>query len=124
MEQQYSELARELRAAIEASGQTIDLLSDRTKVPRTTILALIEEPIAAVLPERVYLRGHTKVLAQALRLDPAAMMSAFDAAYPVSRPATDPMQAATLPTRKLAVSAGLYGIALLAVAVAFATAMS
>ncbi|MEM7678269.1 MAG: helix-turn-helix domain-containing protein, partial [Myxococcota bacterium] len=62
MTTKYSELAKQLRAAIEDSKHTIDQLADRTKVPRTTILALVEEPIAAVLPERVYLRGHLKVL--------------------------------------------------------------
>ena len=120
---EISDLAVRLRADIEASNFSIEELADKTKVPRTTILALIEEPIAAVLPERVYLRGHLKVLAQALKLDVAEMVAAFDVAYPVVSPS---VEAATVdsPTRQLAVSAGLYGIALLAVAVAFATAMS
>lgn len=121
--EELSDLAVQLRAAIEASNQSIEELAERTKVPRTTILALIEEPIAAVLPERVYLRGHLKVLAQALKLDAAEMVAAFDEAYPVASASVEAVPADS-PTRQLAVSAGLYGIALLAVAVAFATAMS
>ena len=120
--QQISDLAVQLRAAIEASQNTVDELADKTKVPRTTILALIEEPVAAVLPERVYLRGHLKVLAQSLKLDAEAMAAAFDVAYPVAPPPSDLVPPES-PARKLAVSAGLYGIALLAVVVAFATAM-
>ncbi|MEL7368950.1 MAG: helix-turn-helix domain-containing protein [Myxococcota bacterium] len=123
MTAEYSELAKQLRAAIEESKHTIDQLADRTKVPRTTILALVEEPIAAVLPERVYLRGHLKVLARALQLDPAQMAEMFDTAYPLDA-STDNLASSVGPGRNLAVSAGLYGIAIIAVVVAFATAMS
>ena len=124
MQEQYSEMAIYLRSAIDASGGSVDELSDLTKVPRSTILALIEEPVAAVLPERVYLRGHLKVLCGALDLDPIAMVDLFDQTYPLA-PAASELDVGTLPaTRRAAVSAGLYGIALLAVAVAFASAMS
>ena len=117
-----SELARRLQAAIGASNESVDQLAERTKVPRTTILALIEEPVAAVLPGRVYMRGHMKVLAQALKLDVSSMTTDFDTVYPVAKAANDVLPAQ--PARNIAVSAGLYGIALIAVAVAFVTALS
>ncbi len=124
MNTDYSELARALREAIQASTLSIDELADRTKVPRTTILALIEEPIAAVLPERVYLRGHLKVVARALKLDAEVMVELFDRAHPVAPATTEQDVEPSRPIRRLAVSAGLYGIAIIAVVVAFATVLS
>ena len=120
MREQHSELARQLRAALTASDRTVDELADHTKVPRTTILTLLEEPVSAVSPGRVYLRGHLKVVARALDLDPDAAAEAFEEAYPVARPTvSEPVLAQG---RNVAVSAGLYGIALFAVAVAFVSA--
>lgn len=122
---QCSDLARQLRAAIHGCNESIEELADRTKVPRTTILAFIEEPVAAVLPERVYLRGHLKVLGQALKLDLDALLDAFDDAYPVAPKKTQDSHApgAFVP-RGLPVSVGLYGIAFVAAVIAFATALS
>ena len=124
MSNEYSELAQALRVAIEASALSIDDIAERTKVPRTTIQALIEEPITAVSPGRVYMRGHLKVIARALKLDVDALVESFDRVYPLAVAANDTHEDPTHPLRRVAVSAGLYGIAVVAVVVAFATVLS
>lgn len=123
MNDAIQDLAKELRRAIDAAGTTVDSLAERTKVPRTTILHLLSEPVSAILPERVYLRGHLAVLARELRSDEGRLAAAFDAAYPSGdAPAVAP-ERARFKNQSVAVSATLGGVALLSVVAAFVSAL-
>jgi len=115
-----SELADTLRDQLQRTGMTVDGLAERTKIPRSTIRSLLEEPISAVLPERVYLRGHTSTLAKELGMDVDDVLRAFDARYPVHAPETEDIEGGWL-RRNTIVGAGLGCFALVAVAIAFAS---
>jgi len=115
-----SELADTLREQLKRTGMTVDSLADRTKIPRSTIRALLEEPISAVLPERVYLRGHTATLAKELGMDIEEVLRAFDVRYPTDPPSTGDLESGWA-TRSTIVGAGLGCFALIAVALAFAS---
>lgn len=115
-----SELAETLREQLKLTGMTVDGLAERTKIPRSTIRALLEEPISAVLPERVYLRGHTSTLARELGMDLDEVLRAFDARYPVDPPETGDLESGWA-KRNTIVGAGLGCFALIAVALAFAS---
>lgn len=115
-----SELAENLRDQLQRTGMTVDGLAERTKIPRSTIRALLEEPISAVLPERVYLRGHTSTLAKELGMDVDDVLRAFDARYPVDPPETADLEGGWV-RRNTIVGAGLGCFALIAVALAFAS---
>lgn len=115
-----SELAESLREQLQRTGMTVDGLADRTKIPRSTIRALLEEPISAVLPERVYLRGHTSTIARELGMDVEEVLRAFDVRYPVDAPDTDDIESGWA-RRSTIVGAGLGCFALIAVALAFAS---
>ncbi len=116
-------LADHLRTSLEKADVTVDVLADRTKVPRATIRALLEEPISGIVPERVYLRGHLWVLAKELDLDRDTVLALFDAAYPEAPTTEDLAGAPRFGTGSVAVAAGLATVALLAVVLAFANAL-
>ncbi|MEL6186958.1 MAG: hypothetical protein AAFU79_20220 [Myxococcota bacterium] len=120
-----SPLARELHSALSGSDVTVDVLAERTKVPRMTILHFLDEPVSAVLPERVYLRGHLGVLAEELGADRGRLEAAFDAAHPADVSEKTPVpQRARFRAQSFAVTATLGGVALLSVVAAFVSALS
>ncbi len=113
------ELSKHLQAGLDASGQTVDRLAERTKVPRSTIRALLGENISAILPERVYLRGHLAVIAREMKLDPEESLALFDAENP---PEENKIEAELEPRfgpGTLALAAGCGAIALVAIVLAF-----
>jgi cytoskeletal protein RodZ len=112
-------LASRLREALTARRSTIDVLAERTKVPRSTLRHLFGEPVAAVLPARVYLRGHCLLAAKELGLDADEVGALFDAAYPPHAESYDAPSVPRLRTSTLAVTAGLIGVGILAVILAF-----
>lgn len=116
-------LANHLRASLDERHVDVDVLADRTKVPRATIRALLEEPISGIVPERVYLRGHLSVLARELKIDRDETLALFDAAYPEAPTTEDLVNAPRFGTGSVAVAAGLATVALLAVVLAFANAL-
>lgn len=99
------------------------MLAERTKVPRTTILHLMAEPVSAILPERVYLRGHLMVLAQELRCRSDEIARLFEEAYPDDRDAPELPEKERFRQQSVAVSAALGGVALLSVVAAFVSAI-
>ena len=101
----------------------MDVLADRTKVPRATINALLDEPASGIIPERVYLRGHLSVLASELDLDRSGTLDLFDDAFPTTPTTQDLTGAPRFGTGSVAVAAGLATVALLAVVLAFANAL-
>jgi len=112
-------LADKLKQAIAAKGITVEVVADTTKIPRSTLQALMDEPVSGVLPERVYMRGHLGVVAGELGLDRAEMNSLFDSAYPCPDRAASGPAVPRLSTTSMAFMAGLGGMALLAVVLAF-----
>ena len=95
-------------------------MAKSTKVPRSTLLALMDEPVSAVLPERVYMRGHLCVVARELGLDTGDIGGLFDRAYPVKEKAGAAPVAPRFSNGSLALMVGLGGVAVLAVVLAFA----
>lgn len=113
-------LADKLKGAMSKQGVTVETVAETTKIPRSTLQALLDEPVSAVLPERVYLRGHLGVVANELGLDRSEMNDLFDRAYPRSQNVSLGPVAPRLSTGSMALMAGLGGMALLAVVLAFA----
>ena len=118
-------VARQLGAALASAGVSIDALADRTKVPTTTIRYLLGEHVSAILPERVYLRGHLGILAHELGVDRDGFESAFDLTYPAaSEPRVEPPPARRRHrAQSVAVSAALGGMAVVSVVAAFVSAI-
>ena len=115
------ELASMLKGALGARSVTVDGLASATKVPKSTILWLLDEPVTAVLPARAYLRGQLALLAAELGIDRGRASALFDEAHPrVDARSADQIPAFGLDSRSMAIAAGLAGIALLAVVLAFA----
>ncbi|MBX2811126.1 MAG: helix-turn-helix domain-containing protein [Myxococcales bacterium] len=119
-----SPVANELKAAISMADISLDELSETTKVPRTTIRYLLGERVSAILPERVYLRGHLGVLAISLGADRTALESAFDATFPlVQEQQAMPVAQTRFRSQSMAVGAALGGVALLSVVAALVSAL-
>jgi cytoskeletal protein RodZ len=114
------ELGRELRQALDDAGMTVDAVADKTKVPRSTIAALLGEDVAAVLPPRVYLRGHLGLIVREIGLEVEEWLKKFDAAYPVVEEEQLIRDMPRLKTSTIAVAAGIGGVGILAVVLAFA----
>src|SRR5689334_3775417 len=85
-----SSLAAHLGRALEQRHMTMDELSARTKVPRTTLRALFGHDDLVVLPSRVYLRAHLKLVIEALALDRDETLAAFDRAFPETQEVAAP----------------------------------
>ncbi len=117
-----NQVAEQLKVAIDKSDHSVQSLADATKIPRTTILALLDEPISCILPERVYLRGHLGVLADQLGADRSAWLKAFDNVFPASNPA-DVTKPRGMSTTNVAMVAGLGTVAVVAVTVAFVSVL-
>ncbi len=112
------ELAEVLAAGMKRASVQVDDLAESTNIPRYTILSLLREPVSAVLPERVYLRGQLLVLARRVGLDEARALALFDDAYP--EPATRDIEVERrFPAGVMALAAGLGCVAILAVVLAF-----
>lgn len=67
-----------LRAARTDTGQTLEQVSARTRI-RTSVLRDLEAGERASSGGDVYARGHVRSVAQALGVDPAPLLEAFDA---------------------------------------------
>ena len=113
-------LARRRVEAMRDAAVAVETLEQRTKIPRSIIRGLLDEQISAVTPERVYLRGHASTLARVMGVDVPEMRALFDAAYPEAADLRAPDLDARFGRVPMAVAAGLGGIAVLAVILAFA----
>lgn len=111
--------ASQLADALAVANLNIDQIADRTKIARSSLKALLGDTGAAALPPRVYLRGHVRLLARELGMDERAALASFDKSYPESAPAEETSVARTSPAMAVAVAAGLGGIAILTIVVAF-----
>lgn len=123
MSQSTQKLAQHLNTALADAGLSVETLSERTKVPRTTILHLMDQPVSAFLPERVYLRGHLGLIARELGASVPTIEAAFDDAYPAHTPEPELPEQARYRSQSFAVTATLGGVALLSVVAAFVTAL-
>jgi hypothetical protein len=113
-------LADYLQSEIEQASLSLDQLSDRTKIPRSTIRALLGDEGSALLPERVYLRGHLNVLLNEMQVaDGELGLRLFDLEYDQPIEPETLEAAPTYGVGTMAVGAGLGCVALLAVIVAF-----
>ena len=128
MNEATMELAQRLYATLASSEHSVESLSERTKIPRATILHLLGESVSAVLPERVYLRGHLAVVVRELGGDDAEFERLFDRAFPatftLANELCDMMPEAANRNYGLAWSAGIGAVAILAVVAVFVSTMS
>lgn len=113
-------LRHRLKEALERSDVDVDVLADRTKVPRGTIRSLMGEDVSAILPERVYLRGQVVLVARELGLDANDTRALFDEEYPVEETRTTDLDQPRFGAGTTVLAASLGGIALLAIVLAFA----
>lgn len=111
-------LARRLAEAIATKGLTVEQLAERTKVHRSTLLALLDEPINAVIPPRVYLRGHALVVARELGLPAEEASRLFDETFPESGDESIDLTGPAFARAHMALAAGLGSIAILALVLA------
>src|SRR5262245_50157530 len=79
---QTGTLAQLLSQGLEHKGTTVETVSERTKVPRSTLRVLLGATDPAILPQRVYLRGHVGVVAKDLGIDLVEAYARFDAENP------------------------------------------
>jgi len=70
-------LGAALRAAREAAGQTVEQVSESTRIRATLIRDLEADQFASSMGA-VYARGHVKSIAAALEADPAPLLALFD----------------------------------------------
>lgn len=124
VEEAKQNLAGLIQAGLTSAKLEVDALSAQTKIPRSTIMALLGEPPTGVLPERVYMRGHLSVLAKELGIDEPEVLANFDKAYPKALKDTASDSSGSLPARTLILMVCLGGLALLAVVFAFMSALS
>ncbi|MCK6551958.1 helix-turn-helix domain-containing protein [Myxococcota bacterium] len=111
-------LAQMLGRALDRRGESVDAIADRTKLPRTTIRALLGADDPAILPQRVYLRGHLTVLARELGVSVTDALAAFDREHPVAM-AEEPRDEPRFPRTAVAGAAALCTIGIIAVLLAF-----
>lgn len=119
-------LADSLSEGLQASGLSAAELSQRTRVPETTILAFLALRDARDLPERAYLWAHLGLLCREIRLDHERLRPSFDQRFPV------PTISNTSPSRSNAIASsawsrvlvtGLGAAALLAMVMAAASSI-
>jgi cytoskeletal protein RodZ len=117
--EQSGTLAQLLSQGLEQRGMTVETVSDRTKVPRSTLRVLLGATDPAILPQRIYLRGHVGVIAKDLGLDPVDAYARFDR----ENPTESKIEAAVVEPRfskaSMAGVAALGGIGIIAVILAF-----
>lgn len=100
------------------TGRSVDQIADKTKVPRSTLRAMLGETSTVLLPSRIYLRGHMRVIAQELGIDDKEAQQLFDQTFPqeTAEEQPDEMPKKTAP---VAIAAGLAGVGVLAVILSF-----
>lgn len=115
MKTEAQTLAELLAAAIEARGLTIEIISERTKVTRPTLRAFLGAKDPAVLPSRVYLRGHLLLVVRFLELDAPRALELFDRAFPAEPELPLGHELPRMSRASMAVAAGLAGLGVLAI---------
>lgn len=110
--------ASRLAEVIDQKGLTVEQLAERTKVHRSTLLALLDRPINAVIPPRVYLRGHAMVVARELGIPVAEAGQLFDDSFPESGDESIDLTGPAFARAHMALAAGLGSIAILALVLA------
>ena len=115
-------LAAQLAEAMSKAAMTPEAVADRTKVPLSTLQALLGEPQPggyAVLPARAYLRGHLGLAAREIGWSREEALALFDETYPPAKTEEIVKDAPGLKTGSVALAAGLLGVGILAVILAF-----
>lgn len=80
-------LGKDLERALKDRDVTVEQLAERTKVPRGTIAAFLDEPgCCAALPELVYLKGHLRLVCRELGLDPEDHLEELEQRFAAAKP--------------------------------------
>jgi cytoskeletal protein RodZ len=112
-------LAQLLNQGLEQRGMTVDAVSERTKVPRSTINVFLGSTHPAIVPQRIYLRAHLGVVAKELGLDLAEVFDRFDRENPTESKIEAVSQQPRFSRMTMAAAAALGGIGIIAVILAF-----
>src|SRR2546423_385829 len=91
---------------------------DALRKHRRLVRAFMGSQEPAVLPQRVYLRGHLVSIVRELRVDLAQVLALFDAQYPTAPKIDDEPEKSSHPMTMF-IAAGLGCIAIIAVILAF-----
>jgi cytoskeletal protein RodZ len=116
---QSTTLAELLQNALEHKGTSVDAVAEKTKVPRSTLRALLGATDPAILPQRIYLRGHVGVFAKELGVDLGEVYARFDRENP-SESKIEQIEEPRVSRGSMAAAAALGGIGIIAVILAFA----
>ena len=113
-------LATKMKEALQRAGLSIDELAARTKVPRSTLRALNGEDVNALLPGRIYLRGHWGLAARELDIDEKEALALFDESFPKESGGDPIVDLPRFSSATAIVAAGLSVVGIVAVVLAFA----
>lgn len=116
---QSTTLAALLQKGLEHNSTTIEAVAEKTKVPRSTLRALLGATDPAILPQRIYLRGHVGVFAKELGVDLVEAYARFDRENPTESRIEEAEQP-RVSRGSMAAAAALGGIGIIAVILAFA----
>jgi cytoskeletal protein RodZ len=111
-------LSEAIRAGLDDKGIRSDQLVDRLRVSPDTVESLIAGKELQFMPE-IYAKGHLRQIALELNLDPDEMYALYRSAHHKDVDTLDSLEMSVVPFRRLAVTAGLAGMGILAVLVAF-----
>ena len=113
-------LSQRLKEAFSRSKIDVDLLAERTKIPRATIRTLLGENVSAFLPERVYLRGQLMTIAREVGMNLDEARRLFDRENPATeKVTTEDLESPRFNAGTTVLAASLGCIALLAIVLAF-----
>ena len=112
-------LAQLLKQGLEQRGLTVEAVSERTKVPRSTIAWFLGATSPTIVPQRIYLRAHLGVIARELGLDLAEAWDRFDRENPTESKIEVVSHQPRFSRVSMAAAAALGGIGIIAVILAF-----
>ena len=112
------QLSEAIRDGLASKGMSSDMLVDRLRISPDTIECLLAGSALHFMPE-IYVRGYLRQIADELALDDDKMWSLYKAAHQKVADEPDVIELSVMPFRKVALTAGLAGVGILAVIVAF-----
>ena len=113
-------MSERLREAMADANLTVEAVAQATKVPRSTLRYFLGEDVNAILPARVYLRGHLSQVAREVGIGEAEALALFDAQYPVAEREDDGHELPRFSRGTVALAAGVASVGIVAVLLAFA----
>lgn len=114
-------LAELLARAIDKKNLSVEAIAERTKVTKSTLQAFLGATDPALLPSRVYLRGHLLLVVKMLELDEKQAITLFDRAFPVQTESALSSDLPRMSRASMAFAAGFVGLGVLAIVLSIVT---